>query len=162
MKYLHLIPLLLLSGCFSRPGDKTGLEGKPLPSFTLQLTDSTRYFNTVQIAEGKPVVLFYLSPHCPYCRAELKDILDDIDKMQNMQFYFVTSFPLSDMVHLYNEYKLSKYPNITVGKDTANFLPDYFKTAFVPYTAIYNKNKKLEKSYTGRIYTKQILSAVED
>lgn len=163
MKYLYQVSLLLiLSACYNRPVEKTGLEGKPMPSFTIQLIDSTQFLNTSQLEDGKPIVLVYLSPYCPYCRAQMQDMVDDMDKMTQFQFCLVTSYPLKDMAKFYNEYNLAKYPNIIAGKDTANFVINYFKTPWIPYTAIYSKDKKFEKSYSGKIFAKQIWEAIEN
>ena len=67
MKYLSLtIIIAIFSGCYSTEPEKTGLEGKIMPSFKLLLEDSITYVDTKNIPIGKPVVLFYYGPHCPY------------------------------------------------------------------------------------------------
>lgn len=157
MKHLPFFLLaVLLFGCYAKEPQKTGHEGKALPEFSFLLTDSITYFNTGAIPAGKPVVLFYFSPHCPYCRAQVDEIIEDIDKLKNIQFYMITSFPLPEMKHFYQEFQLSKYPNITMGRDTTNFLADYFEVTGVPYMAIYGKDKKLRKAFMGKLYGKQI------
>jgi hypothetical protein len=85
-----------------------------------------------------------------------------MDQLKDIQFYFVTSYPTAALKSFCNEYKLAQYPNITAGTDTANFVSDYFEITLVPYIAIYNKNKKLNKTFTGKIYSSQLKKVAED
>jgi len=157
-----LFVLICLCGCNEQPPLKTGLEGKPLPSFNLLLNDGVTYFNTGNIPAGKPVVLFYFSPECPYCRAQMTNIINDISSLQNVRFYVFTNYPFSELRSFYKHYQLQKYQNIVVGVDYANFFGDYFKIQVVPYTAIYSKDNKLNKAFIGNIPVKQIKEIVEN
>lgn len=157
MKPISLILFIIcLIGCFGQNPENTGLEGKSLPDFKLLLPDSTTYFNTSSISPGKPIVLFYFSPYCPYCRAQTKEIIEDIDKLKDIQFYFITSFPFTAMKNYYEKYQLGKYPNITIGLDSSHFVSDYFEMAGVPYLAIYGKDKKLNKAFMGKLFSSQL------
>jgi thiol-disulfide isomerase/thioredoxin len=163
MKQFILISIIVtLIGCYGSSPENTGLEGKPLPAFNILLSDSVTWFNTGQITTGKPVALFYFSPYCPYCRAQTEEIIEDMDKLRGIQFYFVTSYPLPDLRNFCKEYELSKYSNITSGVDTASFVSDYFEAAGVPYMAIYGKNKTLNKTFIGKIYSSQIKKVAEE
>lgn len=157
--------IAVLAGCydFEDPvSEKTGKEGKPLPEFNLLLTDSTTWLNTRNIPAGKPTVLFYFSPTCPYCRAQTEEIIEDMDKLKSMQFYFITSSSLAGLKSFCKEFELSKYRNIISGVDTGHIVSDYFEIEGVPYTAIFNKNKKLNKSYLGKIYSSQLIKAAKE
>jgi peroxiredoxin len=157
MKQFNLfLVMICLAGCWGKTRDSSGLEGEKLPAFSLQKADSITYLNTNDIPKGKEFVLFYFSPYCPYCRAQLEDIIKNIRELRHIQFYLVTHFPLSDMREFTKEYKLTSYPNISVSRDTADFTARYFKTPGFPYTAIYNKDKRLVKTFVGMITSKQI------
>lgn len=163
MKKLAIIFLLAgLLGCYSREPVKTGLEEKPLPSFDLFLADSTTYFNTNSIPAGKPVVLLFFGPHCPYSQIQIEEIVKDMNILKNIRFYLLTTVQFEEMKRFYLEYQLHKYPNITVGIDYTNFFGDYFKAKGVPYTAIYGKEKKLKKAFSGAIHSKQIKGVAEE
>lgn len=163
MKQLFfVIVVACLTGCFGAAPEKTGLEGKPLPAFNILLPDSTTWFNTGSIPAGKPVVLFYLSPYCPYCRAQVKEIIEDIDRLKDIRFYLITSHPLPALKNFYAEFELSKYPNILSGVDTARFISDYFEIEGVPYLAVYGKNKTLNKTFMGKVYSSQLKKAAEE
>ena len=163
MKQLVLVfIIILIAGCFGKEPQKTGLEGKPLPEFKMLLTDSITLINSRDIHINKPIVLFYLSPYCPYCKAQTKEIIEDIHKLKDIQFYFITNFPLPALKDFYKEYQLEKYPNIITGVDTANTLKDYFEIQAVPYIAIYGKKKTLNQTFVGKIYSSQIKKVAEE
>lgn len=128
----------------------SGLEGYPLPTFNLLLTDSTTQLNTNNIRIGQPFVLFYFSPSCPYCRAQTEEIKDNIKSLKQIQIYFITAFPLAKIKDFEKHYSLSKYNNITVAQvyDTSFF--KYFKIPVVPYIAIYDREKKLKEVLIGK------------
>lgn len=157
-----LLVLALLAGCYGREPEKTGMEGKPFPEFSMQLSDSISYFNTISITAGKPSALFYFGPHCPYSRAQIEEIIEDMDRLKDIHFYLVTRSPLPAMRKFYEDYHLDKYPNISIGRDTAHFVADYFEIPGVPYMAMFDKEKLLRKAYLGKIYSSQILSAVKE
>lgn len=164
MRYLiFLFIIICLASCFGKEPEtaKTGLEGKPLPAFQLQLPDSITYLNTANITPGKPMAIFYFSPFCPYCRAQTTEIIEDMDRLKEIQFYFVTPLPYRNMKDFYDEYNLGKYPNIITGVDTAHFINDYFELTGVPFMAVYDKNKILNKAFLGKVYSSQIKKAAQ-
>ena len=145
-----------MNACKNNSLLKTGREGKPIPQFSLLLPDSISYFNTKSLPAGKPVVMFLFSPQCPYCKAQVRAITEDINELKDIQFLIFTIPPFNGMKTFYDEFKLANYKNITTGIDTGNFFGNYFKTVQVPYLAIYGKNQKLNQSFLGKIYISQI------
>jgi thiol-disulfide isomerase/thioredoxin len=157
-----IILWLFIASCYSKKPENNGLKGKPLPSFTLLLADSTNYFNTSNVVAGKPSAFFFFGPHCPYSRAQMEGIIDNIKILKDIQFYIFTITAFSEMKGFYNHYKLAKYPNIKVGIDTSAFFQNYFKIRGVPYIAIYGKDKKLKESFSGETSSEVILKAAEE
>jgi thiol-disulfide isomerase/thioredoxin len=162
MKKLWILLLLAsLSGCFGRDPQITGREGKPLPIFSLQLSDSITYFSTRNIPAGKPAVLFYFGPHCPYCKAQMEEIIAKIDDLQNINFYCITTAPYNEMMEFYKQFSLEEYPNITVGRDYTEFFADYYEAPGYPFMAIYRKDKIMHEAYIGQIDTRLIKKSAE-
>ncbi len=164
MRYLILAAtVLMIAACFGKQPEQhaTGKEGTTVPAFTLQLPDSTSFFNSNNIERGKPFAVFYFSPHCPYCRAQTTEIIEDMDRLKDISFVFVTAFPYPFLKKYYNEYHLGNYPNITAGVDTAQLIGNYFEVPGVPFMAVYNKDRKLSKAFLGKVYTSQIIKAAE-
>lgn len=159
---IMLLLAAVLMACNNRKAEKTGLEGKPLPSFSLFLADSATYFNTGSIASENPVVLLYFGPHCPYSRVQMKEIIEHMNILKGIKFYMFTTAQFEEMKSFYSEYQLNKYANITVGIDYTGFFGDYFKVSGVPYMAIYGKGKKLREAFSGSVYGKQIKQVAEE
>jgi len=163
VRHLLIISIAIcLFGCFGSEPQKTGKEGKPLPSFSLLQMDSTSWLHSRDIPEGKPFVLFYFSPYCPYCRAETKKIVEDMEMLKDIHLYFVSSFPLAAVKSYYTEFKLKKYPNITFCLDSANYVMEYFEVPGFPFLAIYGKDKKLNKTFLGKMYSSQLKKVAEE
>lgn len=162
MKQVSLFLIIItLAGCFGAEPQKTGKEGKPLPEFSLLLTDSTTWLHSRDIPTNKPFVLFLFSPNCPYCKAQTKKIIEDSDQLKNVHFYFISRFPLSELRTYSKEFHLDKQPNITVGLDSAKFVTDYLEAPGFPFMAVYGKNKKLNQAFLGKTYTRLLLKACE-
>ena len=163
MKYGLLFFILTgLFGCFSREPEKTKQQGNRMPAFKLLLSDSITMFDSENIPNDQAAVLFVFSPTCPYCRAQTEEIISDMSDLKDIHFYMITTGSFAYMKHYIQHYSLQKYPNITVGFDEKNFVGDYFETAKVPYIAFYNKNKKLNKAFIGKLYTSEILKAAKE
>ena len=128
---------------------KTGMEGRLLPPFDLLLTDSSTLFNTRNIPQGKPFVIIGFSPFCIHCQQETREIIKHIDQLKNIQIYLVTPFAFKDMKAYYNTFHLEKFPNIIMGKDSKNYFLTYFKSTGIPYTAIFDPNKRLKLIIRG-------------
>jgi thiol-disulfide isomerase/thioredoxin len=162
MKQICLVLIIVcIAGCFGAEPQKTGKEGKPLPEFSILLTDSTTRLHSRDIPANKPFVLFVFSPFCPYCKAQTKKIIEDRELLGDIHFYFISRFALSDVKKYINEFQLDKQPNITVGLDSAGFVNDYLEAPGFPFIAIYGKNKTLNQAFLGKTYSSLILKAAE-
>lgn len=161
-QFALLFIIAIFSACFGTEPQNTGLEGKPLPEFSLLLPDSNTLVNTRDIAVGKPIALFFFSPYCPYCSEQTKEILDDMDKLKDIQFYFVTRFPVQALREFNTKYQLEKYNNITTGVDMVDFVSNYFEIPGVPYIAVYKKDKTLGKAFLGKVYSSQLKKSAEE
>jgi hypothetical protein len=146
-----LFSFACLTGCWESDSKYEEPQVNTLPSFNISLMDSISNFNTQNIPTGKEIVLFYFSPDCPFCLAQIKDIILDIHSFRNVDFYFFSNFPYRQVYNFYNRYQLNKYKNITVGQDRKSFFRTYYQTTQVPYMAFYNKKKQLKKLVAGRV-----------
>jgi thiol-disulfide isomerase/thioredoxin len=152
MKNIGLgVLLIMILSCHGRRTKViSGLEGKPLPSFRMLLMDSVNYLNSANIPVGQPVVLFYFSPFCPYCRAQTQEIKNEINAVKDIRFYFMAPFPLKDIKQFEHHYSLSNCTNITLAQINDSAFSNYYKINAVPYTAIYNKQKQLKEVLLGK------------
>lgn len=144
-----IIVLIYLPACIERPSMRTGMEGSVVPSFNLLLLDGKR-FNTSSIPAGKPIVLFYFTPNCPFCRAQMKEIVDEIESLRGIIVCAITTGPYSDARKFYDYYKLARYRNIIVAGDLEFYFEKYFKIDRVPYLVIYDEERKMKQAILGK------------
>ena len=155
VKMKKLSVLLLVIGIWGCSGNTTimvtGMEGKPLPSFTLQLMDSLSRLDMNNIPKGKPVVLFLFNPNCPYCRAQTSELIANISSFEDVRFYMLSSASFNLIQDYYKHYQIGKYTNITLGRDYENYFGNYYKAMGVPFIAIYDKDKRLKQALIGQV-----------
>jgi peroxiredoxin len=130
---------------------KTGMEGKPIPAFSIQLLDSTSFVHSEDIGEGKDLVLFYFSTTCPYCRAQMRDMVNNIEKFKNEKLCILTNDKLHAINAFADYFKLKQLNNVIVGRDTGNVFFNTYGLMTVPFTAFFDKNKRLKVAYMGRM-----------
>jgi len=130
---------------------KTGLEGKPLPTFNIQLLDSTSFIHSDNLPADKNLVLFYFKPTCPYCRAQMRDMLNNIEKFKDKELCILTNYSLKEANSFARYFKLNKFNNVIVGRDTGSVVLKTYRALGVPLTAYFDKNKQLKALYSGRM-----------
>jgi len=152
MKYfaIIIIPFFIYS-CYGRkPKVKTGFEGKAMPTIQLLAVDSNTIYNTERISPGKPTLLFSFETWCPYCRAQTKSLVSNIESMNDINVYMICNTQLSEFKKFYKEFNLDKYPNIKAGVDYELSFERYFRTGKIPYLAMYDRNKILKQVIIGK------------
>jgi len=161
-KALVIICTVIIAGCYSKKPEikKTGLEGQTMPHIDLIAIDSISHFNTGSIAPGKPTILFAFEPWCPYCRAQITSIINQIQKLKDINIYMLCTSNYSLFKAFNNKFQLQKYPNIKAGIDYNGTFGEYFQQTGVPYLAIYGPDKKLKQVLQGKNYINTIKEAV--
>ncbi|WPV67804.1 TlpA family protein disulfide reductase [Chitinophaga sp. LS1] len=142
---------ILLIGCYARVPDVIGKEGQPIPGFKFLLRDGQSLVWTDTIKGNSPTVFLYFGTQCPYSRAEIQDIFDNMDEMQDIKFYFVTPDSLSYMQKVVDAYHLFGFSNLQVGQDCEYFISNHFDVHSVPTTLIYGKDHLLKAAFVGQI-----------
>lgn len=145
MKKLSLLLLVFVmaSGFFySVPA-----ASQTLPAFKMKLTNG-KIFTTSDVSTKKPLVLIYFAPDCEHCQVLIKQLLKKISEFRNTQIIMVSFESLQAITAFKKDYQLSKYPNIIVGMELpVFFFRNYYDLQHTPFTALFNKNKKLIASY---------------
>ena|SRR5258706_10578354 len=157
--FFLLAPIILLTcnlGCQNSP-TATIIS---LPSFNVLLLDSNSILNSKQIPSGNPIVFIYFNTDCSHCQEETKTLLQHIDSLKNVQFYFLTGMSLDELKHYNDLYHLNNYKNIVVGKDYEFSFAKVFKPQTVPYMAIYNSEKHLVRIFKGETEMNSIFEAI--
>jgi thiol-disulfide isomerase/thioredoxin len=159
-----ILAILMLGGMLSckekTPNIGMNDEGKSLPAFNVLLMDSTTKFNIGKISNGKPTVLFFFGPDCPYCQGLSKDIIAHIDRFKNVQIFFLSASRFHDMKNYNDLFKLNKYSNITIAQDYTGMFFNYFKGTSIPYLVIYDKEKKYKQTVVGNVGADSIVNII--
>jgi hypothetical protein len=147
---LFLLVGWTLFTAFSAPAAmKTGMEGRLLPSLNLLLMDSVTHFNTEDIPTGQPFIIIGFSPWCIHCQRETDDIMRHITMFRHIPIYYVTPLPYGPTKAFYKGYKMQEHANIVMGLDAKNNFMTYFKANGIPFTAIFDAQKRLKKVISG-------------
>lgn len=132
-----------------------------LPAFNLLMLDSQTVFNTYDIPKGKPTLLMFFSPDCDHCKMLTDSLLNHMDELKKANIYMLTPMALSAIRDFYNKMNLRAYPNITIGKDYEMFFPRYYGAYYVPFLAIYDRKKKLVRSFEGGGKMEDIIKSLQ-
>jgi len=130
-----------------------------LPAFSILMMDSVKQFNTYNIPEGKPTMLVMFSPECDHCQRFVKDMMANMDSLNNVQIYMITFLTLPSLRAFYAKNEWKKYKNITAGKDHKYFFMDFYKPKSVPFIIVYDKHKKLVTSFEGNVKITELIAA---
>jgi len=123
---------------------KTGLEGRRIPSIPLLLPDSTTWLNSKGIPAGKPFIVMGFSPWCSHCQALTVDIKAHMKDFKDTRIYYITPDSFKNMQAFYRYFKLSQYPNIVMGHDSANLFFQFFGANTTPDCHL-RRQEKVEK-----------------
>ncbi len=134
------------------------LKYPTLPAFNILETDSSTFFNTYDIPKGRPTALLFFDPDCGHCKATIRMITQNIDSVDNIDFYIFTARHDMQMIRDFaKKFKLAKYKNIKViGMDEEFFFFSYYKVKFVPDIALYDDNKHFLKLFEGSVPLKEL------
>jgi len=157
-----LIGWFLVSAFRTPYVEKTGLEGRLIPSIPLQLSDSTTWLKTDDIPTGKPFIVMGFSPWCIHCQALTVDIKQHMSDFKNIDIYYITPDRFKNMRTFYRFYKLSEYPNIKMGRDSANALFHFFSTNKTPLIAIYDAKKRLKRVIPGQPTAVELAKSLQE
>ena len=153
MKKIVLIVSMLIAGFVSfgqsRKAEKDTapyLKVPYVPPFKILLTDST-WFSKEDLPKKTPVIVMYFSPDCSHCQLQVKDIMDSMQFIKKAFFVMASYKNLPEITEFSEKYKLSEAKNIRIGRDTAYFLPTFFKVKFTPFIGVYDKEGKLLKAF---------------
>lgn len=159
MKFVIIITSILFFCCRETDSNnnlyKSQFEGTLLPDFNVQLLNNST-FNTKSIPIGQPLVLFYFTPNCPYCNAQMTDLINNYKELQKVTILALTPNLNNETDQFYSKFKINNYPNFIMAIDSSRFFKRYYNTRGVPYLAFYNTDKKLTQLVRGKITFNQM------
>ena len=147
-KLMHISFLLLVGMLILRPQSLLAQASDKLPPAFGMTMSGGRYFAAADIPKGRPVLLIYFAPDCDHCHTLMNAFFPKAKEFKEAEVIMVTFKPVSELAAFEKSYQTCLYPNIKVGTEgTTNYLRMFFKLQNTPFTALYNKEGKLVKSY---------------
>ena len=133
------------------------LINKSLPVFKIMKAPDSSAFLLKDLKHSMNTVFFVFNPDCEFCQHETRDLLKNIAKFKNTQIIMVSYMPYDMINDFYKEYKISRYPLITMGKDNDYLFLKFFKLKILPSTIVYDSNGKFKKIFRERVDMEMLL-----
>ncbi len=130
-----------------------------LPTAVLQTT-SGGSFQFSSLPEGKPVVLMFFSPTCPYCQEETAEITAHANLNEEAAIVMVSTFDRSSLRQYVEDYNLSQFGNIRVVRDLSGSLFKQYGVQSVPTTIVYDGSHRMVKAFRGKASADTLYTAV--
>jgi len=128
-----------------------------VPPLKLLLSDSSTIFTDKHLKKNTPLFFFLFSPDCEHCQKETEELIDKIDSFKNIEIVMATFMPVDKMKAFYDNYKLNRFSNITVGHDMQNILATYYRISYTPFLAFYDKKGNLIEGVQGALPLTKVL-----
>ncbi len=146
-KTIRFFFLFILTGFLAVIATPKIATAQTLPSFKMKLTNG-QLFSDKDLSPNKPTVLIYFSPDCGHCQILTTEVLKKIEYFKKTQIIMVTFLPVNEVADFERKYQIAKYSNIKVGIEIpALYFKNYYKLENTPFTALFDKHKKLIISY---------------
>jgi len=144
-KLLLFFGLIAAFGCSSAQNKAIPTT---IPSYHILTTDSV-YVTPTNLKKDKPVLIIYFAPDCSHCQHLMYELKPKMNDLKNTQVVMITfAEPLKASQVFYRDFDLKKYPNFTVGTEGYSLVVQrFYDVHTTPFIALYDKNKKLVKSW---------------
>ena len=128
-----------------------------VPPLKLLLTDSTTIFTDKDLKKNIPLFLILFSPDCEHCQKKTEELINKIDSFKNIQIVMATFMPVDKIIPFYENYRLDRFSNITVGYDMQHMLSTYYRISYTPFLAFYDKKGNLIDGFQGALPLTKVL-----
>ena len=151
MKNLILALSLIISGLYA--GAQNHETTLSIPNYRITKADGS-VITQANLNRKKPVMIIYFEPTCTHCEHLMDELRPHMDKLKKVQVvmitYTQTAYPYLSMLSSFSKkYKLSKYPNFTVGTEYPDYkVQRYYEILNTPFIVVYDRNGKVAKSFT--------------
>jgi excinuclease UvrABC ATPase subunit len=120
--------------------------GAPMPALDIITKDNVMIFG----------------PECDHCQAMTLELEKNIAKFKKTDIVMICHPSLKEKLDFFNNItRHHKYANIYVGIDSAGFIPKTYPYGTLPYINVYDKDRKLIKTFTNEASFKDLEPYVE-
>lgn len=155
--------LMIATGVLAQSdsGKAPYLRFPTIPLFTLLKVDSSKLTRN-DLAKKKKTLIMYFSPDCDHCKHQTDSMLSSINKFREVQILMATYQPIDQMQAFYKEYKIAKYKNIQLGRDSNFFFPPFYKITNLPFMILYDTKGKLITTFEGSTPINKLVDAFKN
>lgn len=133
-------------------------QQEQFPTGMLQTTGGDAFeFSTVRT--GKPVVLMFFSPTCPYCQQETAEITQHGKLPAEATIIMVANAPRGQLNAYIDEYNLNNFENIRVLRDLGGAMFKKYGVQSVPFTIVYDDSHQFVRSFRGKANVDRLYAA---
>ncbi len=118
---------------------------KTLPEFSYKEVDGYKN-TTINLPQVEGYAIFIFNPGCEACQMEAKDISDNIELFDDNCLLFLSPDSLSRIKSFMIDCQLYEKENVLFGNVNLDTIDVKFGKSAIPWSFVYNKNKKLVKS----------------
>jgi peroxiredoxin len=120
-------------------------------------TPDARLFTNSDLADESGLILLYLNPVCEACHEEMKQILDNMDYLKDMEILIISPNSRDELAGFAKQYELEKYAQITILHDPRDFFYRQFKVTGYPSLYMYNSKKELISEFDSFVNFSEIM-----
>lgn len=156
---LSLIAICLAFGTWAQIDTSQKYFKSPtIPAFNLKKVPDSSSFTNDLLQKNKPTMLVFFDPDCDHCQLATKNITAKINKLQDVQIVMVSIYDFAKMTKFYKDYKIAKYPNITLARDGIYDLVRFYNVSAIPDVYVYDKDGKLLNHFKKEIPIDEIIA----
>lgn len=138
--------------------DALYLKSPKIPDFTITNVSDSSLFSNKDLKKNVSTIFIIFNPDCEFCQHETIDLLKNINRFKNSQIVMVSFMPYKMLTQFYNQYKITSFPKITMGRDDKFFFLKFFKLKIIPSTIVYDKNGNFKKAFNQRVDMEPLLN----
>jgi thioredoxin-related protein len=157
---LLLLAILVKTGLAQTDSTLLYLRFPFVPAFKLTNVADSSLFTKDNLKKKKAVIIIIFSPDCEHCQAETKELTEKISLFKKAQIIMVSPLNYDYLHKFYDEYKISNYPSITIGRDPTYLLGTFYNVRSFPSIFVYNKKGKLVNHFTGSTPVEKIAASL--
>ena len=106
---------------------------------------------------GKPIMIMFTHPECPFCHEKIKQIKNQESKIKNIIVLLITHAEKPQALEFYVQYELSQYDNIHFLIDDYLNISRLYGAPPIPSVFLYGADKKLLFARRGAVKMETIL-----
>ncbi len=161
LAFLVIISLVVPGSAQTNGSTLTYRNYTSIPAFPLQGLDGKKFSSVSAVQKGKVFVVVYFSPFCSHCQHFTDEITGHYNDFKQVQFLYVSAYPLEDIRTFANDRGLSKMKNFTLGFDPDFNMGKFYELKEIPGIFVYGKDGKLKKNYSSSIGVDELKEAVD-